>query len=78
MHLEARLVFGVFGAGFVASRLLPTALAFVVDFLTGVGLVAALSEQFLLEQRPSKTNEPHSQNSANHITPFFAHDIKAC
>jgi len=66
------------GAGFIASKLLPTtfttlALGFL---LTGNGFALPLSEQFLLEQRPSMINEPHSQNSANIITPFLYKTFK--
>lgn len=77
MHFEALLGFGTFTAGFVASRLwavtpkTPVTLDFAVDLLAGTGLAAALREQCLFEQRLSTTNEPHSQNSANYITPSF-------
>lgn len=70
MHFEALLGFDAFTAGFVASRLLPITFDLAADLLTGVGLAAPLREQCLFEQRLSITNEPHSQNSANGITPF--------
>lgn len=76
MHFEALLEPGLLTAGFVVSNNLPAAFTFAVDFLAGVGLVAALKEQFLLVQWSSITNEPHSQNSAKHITPFLNASLK--
>jgi len=71
MHFDALLETGFFtGAAFSVSAFFAAALALTEVFFSDAGLPAALSEQFLFEQRLSITNEPHSQNSANKITPF--------
>lgn len=84
MHFEALLILGILGAGFVASSVLSVfftfafaaAFAFTVDFLVDAGFTAALSEQCLFEHRLSIINEPHSQKSANGITPSLYTAIK--
>jgi len=70
MHFEALRGFAAFAESFAGTALLPAAFALAAGFFPAAGFATALNEQFLLEQRPSRINEPHSQNSAKHITPF--------
>jgi hypothetical protein len=71
MHFEALLDTGFFtGTVFAASAFFAAAFVLAEIFFSDAGLPEALSEQFLFEHRLSMTKEPHSQNSANKITPF--------
>ena len=61
--------------GTEALEMVPTPDAFAfVAFLTGTA-VLALRVQLLFEQRPPITKDPHSQNSANIITPICMYAI---
>ncbi len=76
MHFDALLELCFFTTGLISAVAAPEAFGLVEAFFAGAGFNAALREQPLLEQRPSITNEPHSQNSANYTTPFLISQLK--